>query len=248
MAEASASQPFLPHMFSSSISTKLSDDNFLIWFEHAESTIKGHKLKQHIVGVDSIPQEFLSKEDATKNRINPLFENFEQQDSLLKSWMLESMEPSFKIRVAGCTWCYQIWSVLKTYFASQTKARVKQIKIQLRNVCKTRPMSHYLLQIKQLTKTLAAIGSPVSSEEHIDFIFDGLPEEYDPLETSCLTRSEPYTVPEIEALLLHQEERLEQKQFRQILPKTPECKKGEDQILSEEEVLVADKIEEGVVL
>nr|KYP47251.1 Retrovirus-related Pol polyprotein from transposon TNT 1-94 [Cajanus cajan] len=129
--------------------------------------------------------------------------------------MLESMEPSFKIRVAGCTWCYQIWSVLKTYFASQTKARVKQIKIQLRNVCKTGPMSHYLLQIKQLTETLAAIGSPVSLEEHIDFIFDGLPEEYDPLETSCLTRSEPYTVPEIEALLLHQEERLERRKQKE---------------------------------
>nr|KYP36829.1 Retrovirus-related Pol polyprotein from transposon TNT 1-94 [Cajanus cajan] len=129
--------------------------------------------------------------------------------------MLESMESSFKIRVAGCTWCYQIWSVLKTYFSSQTKARVKQIKIQLRNVCKTGPMSHYLLQIKQLTKTLATIGSPVSSEEHIDFIFDGLPEEYDPLETSCLTRSEPYTVLEIEALLLHQEERLERRKQKE---------------------------------
>nr|KYP46989.1 hypothetical protein KK1_031358 [Cajanus cajan] len=55
--------------------------------------------------------------------------------------MLESMESSFKIQVAGCTWFYQIWSILKMYFAPQTMARFKQIKIQLRNVCKMRSMN-----------------------------------------------------------------------------------------------------------
>ena len=46
------------------------------------------------------------------------------------------------------------------------------------------------------------MGSPISTEDHIDVILNGLPEEYD-----------PYTVDEIEALLLTQEEQLEKHKF-----------------------------------
>jgi hypothetical protein len=80
--------------------------------------------------------------------VNPNFENFEQQDTLLKSWLLESMDSQFKIWVVGCDWCYQIWEILKTYFASQKKSHVKQIKIQLCNMEKQGSITEYLVQIK----------------------------------------------------------------------------------------------------
>ena len=143
----------------------------------AESTIKGHRLKQHIVGDHAIPSQFLIKEDEATDSVNPADENFEQQDNLLKSWLLESMDNQFRVRVVGCVWSHEIWAILKTYFSSQMKARIKQLRIQLRNTKKKGSISEYVVQIKQIVETLGAIGSPLIDEEHIDAIFDGLPEE-----------------------------------------------------------------------
>nr|KYP66597.1 Retrovirus-related Pol polyprotein from transposon TNT 1-94 [Cajanus cajan] len=195
--------------------------------QHAEATIKGFRLQRHIDGATSIPAKFLTTDDERKGSINAAFENYEQQDNLLKSWLLESMDSQFKIRMVGCEWSHQIWHALKVYFASQTRARVKQLKVQLRNIKKTGSIAEYLVQVKQIVETLAAIGSPLSVEDHIDAIFDGLDENYDGFITSCITRTEAYTVAEIEALLMHQEERLERHKKRETL--TPQANIAQSQ-------------------
>lgn len=55
---------------------------------------------------------------------------------------------------------------------------------------------------------LAATGAPIDTEEQLQAIFNGLPQEYDPFVTSVMTRTEPYSIDEIEALLMAQEERM----------------------------------------
>ncbi|KAG4962649.1 hypothetical protein JHK82_039335 [Glycine max] len=145
---ASASIVFAPQTFSSAISCKLTDDKFLTWMQLVESTIKGHRLKQHIVGDYAIPSRFLTKEDEATNSVNPAYENFEQQDNLLKSWLLESMDNQFRVGVVGCVWSHEIWAILKTYFSSQTKAQIKQLRIQLRNTKKQGSINECLVQIK----------------------------------------------------------------------------------------------------
>nr|KYP35620.1 hypothetical protein KK1_043331 [Cajanus cajan] len=152
--------------------------------QHAEATIKGFRLQRHIDGATSIPEKFLTTDDERKGSVNTAFKNYEQQDNLLKSWLLESMDSQFKIRMVGCVWSHQIWHALKVYFASQMRARVKQLKIQLRNIKKTGSIAEYLVQVKQIVETLAAIGAPLSVEDHIDAIFDGLDEDYDGFITS----------------------------------------------------------------
>jgi len=56
---------------------------------------------------------------------------------------------------------------------------------------------------------LAAIGSPISTDDNLEAILDGLTEEYDSFVTVVLSRIYPYAVEEIEALLLSQEEWLD---------------------------------------
>nr|KYP62902.1 hypothetical protein KK1_017462 [Cajanus cajan] len=119
------------------------------------------------------------------------------------------MEAEFKIQMVGCEWSYQIWETLDTYFTSQTRVQIKQLKIQLRSIKKTSSITLYLLEIKKVVDTLAVIGAPLNVEEHFDAIVDGLPDEYDGFVTSILSRKDPYTIKEIEALLMTQEDRLE---------------------------------------
>jgi len=50
------------------------------------------------------------------------------------------------------------------------------------------------------------LGAPIFTDDHIEVILDGLSEEYDNFVTSILSRVDPYTVEEIETLLLSQKE------------------------------------------
>jgi len=112
-------------------------------------------------------------------------------------------------RMVGLDSSVQIWQCLHSYFASHTRAQVKKLKIQLKQAKKDRSITTYLLDIKKVINSLAAVGSPVTTADHIDAIMDGLPEEYDSFITSITSRLDPYSVEDIEALLLAHEERLE---------------------------------------
>lgn len=46
---------------------------------------------------------------------------------------------------------------------------------------KNHNMKEYLAKIKAPVDSLASIGDPVSSRDHLDAILDGLPQEYDPI-------------------------------------------------------------------
>lgn len=66
-----------------------------------------------------------------------------------------------------------------------------------------------MLSIKRIIDTLATIGSPISDAEHIQIVLDGLSKEYDSMVASILSRTDPYEIPEIEALLMAIAERIE---------------------------------------
>ena len=54
--------------------------------------------------------------------------------------------------------------------------------------------SEFLLKVKKIVDSLAAIRAPVSGEEHIEVILDGLGREYVAFITSVVSRKEPYFV------------------------------------------------------
>lgn len=55
-------------------------------------------------------------------------------------------------------------------------------------------MNEYLVKIKSLVDALCSFGNPVSTGEQIEFIFEGLKEEYDPFICSINSRLEPSSV------------------------------------------------------
>ena len=203
-----SSPAYTPEKFSNPVSYKLSDDNFLLWQQEALAAIKGHKLQMHLQK-DHIPAMYASVGDAEAGKVTTEFANWEQQDNLLLSWLLASLGESIRIRMVGCVFAYQVWEKIEKFFASQTRAKVRQLKLQLRGTKKTSSMNTYLLEIKKVVDQLAAIGAPVSTEEYIESILDGLPGDYNPLVTSIISRLDPYSIEEMEALLMAVEARIE---------------------------------------
>lgn len=68
-----------------------------------------------------------------------------------------------------------------------------------------------IYQIKKTVDRLASVCHIVTSIDHLEAIFNGLPKEYDTFGISVNSRSNTYTVEEIESLLLSQESRIERR-------------------------------------
>jgi len=102
-----------------------------------------------------------------------------------------------------------IWKRLYTSYISRTRAIIKKLKLLLKTPKNDKFVSTYLLDIKKTVDNLAAVGVDISIEEHIEAILDGLSDEYDGFITSILLCTDPYSVDDLEALLLAQEERFE---------------------------------------
>ena len=69
--------------------------------------------------------------------------------------------------MVGCVFAYQIWERIEKFFASQTRAKVRQLKTQLKNIKKTSSMNLYRLEIKKCVDQSIAAGAPIGTEEHI---------------------------------------------------------------------------------
>ena len=101
-------------------------------------------------------------------------------------------------------------AALEAYFAAQTRPKLDQYKTQLQNTKKgDLSINKYLLKINGCVDSLVSIGHSLSTKDHLDAIFNGLPKEYDIFIISTNSRHDKHTVEEIDSLLLAQESRIE---------------------------------------
>lgn len=70
-------------------------------------------------------------------------------------------------------------------------------------------ISEFVLRVKALVDALYSIGDPVYTQEQMNVILEGLPEEYDSLINLLSTRYESSDLDELEALILAQEVRFD---------------------------------------
>jgi len=208
------------HQFSTPIFLKLAEDNFLLWKQQVLATLDGLLLSKYLDGSQQ-PPRLLPLTEGKPSEINPDFLFYRQQDNLIVAWMLASMSNPFLTKMVGLQSAPEIWKTLQTHFTSNMRAQINKFRLRLKTPKQDCSVSAYLLEIKTAVDSLAAIGAPVSIEDQIEAILDGLSEDYDSFVTSIMSRSEPYTINEIEALLLAQEERLAKPRSVDPLPYSP---------------------------
>ncbi|KAF7809814.1 Retrovirus-related Pol polyprotein from transposon TNT 1-94 [Senna tora] len=187
---------------------KLTESNFLVWQIQIIATINGYGLEEYLSN-DSPPM-YLTEADRQAKKVNKKREHWRKQDQLLASWLVASMTEEMVTRIQRQATSRQIWDRLHVFFSSQTRAKERLLRLQLRNTKKgTKSMSEYLLSVKKAVDELNSVGASISTHEHVESIFDGLPKDYESFVTNVSLRGDEYTVTEIEALLLIQETRVE---------------------------------------
>ncbi|KAK6130060.1 hypothetical protein DH2020_036187 [Rehmannia glutinosa] len=206
--ETQTTLPQLIYPQSQLVTIKLSESNYLVWKHQISGAIEGYGLESFINGVCSKPHQYITKND--KQIVNHEFVNWKRHDQLLASWILSSLSEAILVTLVGLTSFQDIWEALEMSFATQSRAKIMQHRLQLQTLKKRdMPMREFLNKIKTCCDMLAAAGQKLSDEEQISYILTGLGNDYNSVMVSVNSRIEPYSLREVHALLLSFESRLE---------------------------------------
>lgn len=199
--------------FSQIISVKLTQENYLLWSAQILPYLRSQNLVGFVDGSMSAPSQTIAVEpsEETGNRkiiINPEFTVWYPQDQLVLSLINSSVTEEVLSTMVGITTAREAWITLEKQFASTSRARAMQIRMELSTIQKKdMTIADYFRKVKRLGDTLAAIGKRVEDEELIAYMLQGLGPDYDPLVTSITTRTDVYTVSDVYAHMLSYEMR-----------------------------------------
>lgn len=179
------------------VSIKLDAGNYLMWKSLFEPILRGHKLMGFVDGSTPAPP-----------KDSPSFNEWYERDQMLLSWINATLSTSALPYVVGIKSAKEAWDVLARRYASITSSHVMALRKQLHRIKKgTTSMADYLQQFKVITDQLAASASPISEDELLYAVLDGLPSAYRPLQSviRARARSGPMPIEEVHNLLICEE-------------------------------------------
>lgn len=190
------------------ISTKLSHTNFLTWKSHNLPVIKGYNLRQYL-------------EEAQANS-NGVFSD--RQDQLILAWMRTSLTETIQAQVVSCNTTAELWSSLTQIFSATSRAQLTDLRRQLQTTSKgASSYSEYLQRMRQISDELAFIRSPLTDDDLVSSVLNGLGAEYNPFVIAVTTasRHSPLSFADLHGLLLSHEHLLQGQSTTSSLPCGP---------------------------
>jgi hypothetical protein len=135
----------------------------------------------------------------TEQTVNPAYTRWYDQDQHLLSGLLSSMTEDTLRDVVTATSAKEVWDSLQTRFASSTRARTLQVRVELATAKKLDlTAADYFCKIKGLATEMA----PLRDDEVIAYLLAGLPVEYDPFVTSMTTKGDSLSLDDVYAYLM----------------------------------------------
>ncbi|MCI15979.1 retrovirus-related Pol polyprotein from transposon TNT 1-102, partial [Trifolium medium] len=128
-----------------------------------------------------IPAKYDSKSDRQLDKVSEAYDKWLAQDQMLFTWLLSTQAESVLPRTVGCRHAFHVWEQIHKYFNAHLKAKVRQLRSELKTVKKgTKSITKFVLRVREIADTLISIGDPITEQDQIDSILEGLPEEYNP--------------------------------------------------------------------
>lgn len=209
-SSSSTSSPSLPSI-ASSITVKLDQENYLLWRAQFVPALHAHDLMGFVDGSIKEPAKLIAApggDDNTAKVPNPLYATWFRLDQQVLSAILASLTPGLLGHVLFMATAEEAWKALQEMFASRSRARIVQLRVQLATTQKgDMSMAEYYHRMKNLADTMSSIGQPLSSAEIVSYMLAGLGDDYDNLITSLTSRTEDVSIGELYAHLMSYEAR-----------------------------------------
>lgn len=204
-----------PFHFAHLITVKLNADNFMFWRAQILPILRSHVLMGYVDGTFPCPSATIDNPRASESgqppRIpNPAHQAWVQQDQAILSAIISSLTEGVGGMVILAATAQEAWSTLTSSFASQSTAKLMQIRSQLSAIKKhDLTATAYFNKVKSLSDTLTSIGQPLSDEDFISYFLGGLDSDYDAFIEVVSARVTPIPVRDLFAQFLSTEQRIE---------------------------------------
>jgi len=185
---------------------KLDRTNYILWKSQIDNIVFANGFEDFIDGTSVCPEKELSA-----GVINPTFIAWRRQDRTILSWIYSSLTPAIMAQIIGHTTSQSAWNALEKTFSSSSRARIMQLRLELQSTKKgSLPMIDYIMKVKGVADSLAAIEEPVSEHDQVMNLLGGLSSDYNAVVTAINIRDDKISVEVIHSMLLAFENQLEQ--------------------------------------
>lgn len=212
---AATTPTFVLPNFTQPICARLEGPNYIPWLTRIVPVIRSNELLGFIDGTDVCPPEFLSNESA-ENILNPEHSLWVKKDQILLSWLTATLSEKVLSTIFGLHTSKLVWTALANKFASQSQSRISHIKRELQSLRQgSKTCSDYILEAKNWSDQLAAIGKPIEDDDLINFLISGLNPTYNAFITTftLISRDKSLSFDDFQNELLSHEMLLNQQQL-----------------------------------
>jgi len=156
------------------VTVKLDSTNYLRWLTQFNPILRSNDLLDIVDGSEPCPQPTLT-DDQDKEIPNPEFHLWNKKDQCILSWINVTRSENLLSTVYRLNTSRQVWTVIGSRFASQSRSHISHLKKQLQNLHQgAKSCSEYVRNAKIWSDELAAVGKPIADEDLISFIVNGL--------------------------------------------------------------------------
>lgn len=188
--------------------TKLTGANFLMWSRQIHALLNGYGLASHIDGMIEVPPPTITADGVVA--INHALTAYQRQDQLIYSSLLGAITISVQPILATTSTSAQIWEKLSATYAKPSRGHIQQLRQQIKQWKNgTKSIDDYLQGFTTRFDQLALLGKAIDLEDQIEYIIDGLSDEYKVVADHIQSRDVPPSLTEIHEKLLNHEIRLQ---------------------------------------
>ncbi|KAK1631986.1 hypothetical protein QYE76_006301 [Lolium multiflorum] len=194
----------------SSITIKLTSENYLFWRAQVGPLLRSHLLMGYVDGTIVCPDPHIAVTHAgvLHQAPNPAHQHWTQQDQAILSAFVSSMTEGVLGMIMFAGTSREAWETLSGAFASTSIARSSAIRQEMAELKKgNKTINVYFHQMKALSDSLTSIGEPLRDTEFVSYILAGLDEEYDALYEVVTNRTTPIPIRDLFSQLQSTEQR-----------------------------------------
>lgn len=200
--------------------TKLSSSNYLMWSRQVHALVDGYDLASHLDASAPKPSPTLTVADAVT--VNPAYTLWKRQDKLLYSALLGTITVTIQPILSKTTTAAEIWDTMSSTYAKPSRGYIKQLLNHLKAWSKgTRTVDEYVQGLTARFDQLALLGKIIDHEDQIDYVLQGLPEDYKSIVDQTESRDTPPSITELHEKLINHEAKIQTSTQNASAPSLP---------------------------
>ena len=164
------------------VTLKLKEGNYLLWKLQFEQFLSSQMLLGYVTGASPRPAPTVTVQNGEEvtESANPEFNKWIQKDQLILAWLYGTLTGDALKSVYGLHTSQDVWLALAKKYNRVSATRKLDLQRRVQTTTKgTKSMAVYLSEIKSLCDQLVSVGAPITEQEKIYGVLNGLGKEYE---------------------------------------------------------------------